>query len=70
MNKGKLWCKNCNDNGDTKLIKFEFECLEDMPKVCPECGSDDIFYQDLEYENNEYIEIKLGSGGCGGYRRQ
>jgi len=70
MNKGKIWCRDCEEKGKDKLIDFEFESKEDLPKRCPKCGSDDIFYQQLDWgADNDDSGVKTGVGGCGGYRR-
>ena len=65
MYKGKSWCRNCEQLND-----FEFESHDDLPKVCMKCKSDDIFYQQIDWGNdNPPVNLHLGNGGCGGYRR-
>ena len=65
MYSGKLWCRRCDE-----CSNFEFSSIEDMPEVCPKCGDKDIYYNEIDWGNdNPPTEIKLGAGGCGGYRR-
>ena len=65
MYTGKLWCRKCD-----KITDFEFTCQEDMPTVCPNCNSDDVFYNELDFgDDYDDTPIKTGDGGCGGYRR-
>ena len=49
MNKGKIWCRKCDEAGKEALFDFEFEG-HDLPRGCPECGSEDIFFQRMEWE--------------------
>ena len=70
MSKGKVWCKRCDEEGQDPLSDFEAESTEDFPKVCPKCGSDEIFYQQIDWgKDHDCNGVKTGDGGCGGYRR-
>lgn len=70
MYKGVIWCRSCDDVTGDGLSNYEFESILEMPQVCPKCGSDDIFYQQLDFGNDkDDCGVKTGGGGCGGYRR-
>jgi hypothetical protein len=58
----KLYCNDCNKQ---HTLKFEF--VSDLFSLkCPECSSEDIFFQDIISPNSiKEDTIVLGKGGRG-----
>lgn len=56
----KIYCLPCD-----KIYEVEVKCVDELDKViCPQCKSEDIFFQDTGFYTDGK-SVKMGRGGCG-----
>lgn len=61
MNRVRVHCSKCD-----KIFHWDFdETSELFQRICEKCGSEDIFYQEFEWEEKDETPLRLGERGCG-----
>jgi len=58
MTEANIYCDDCE-----KWFKVEYKQVSDLPEmICPICKKDNIWFGDIETEDNE--PLVMGRGGC------